>query len=100
MHRALRSDDSQLLHLLVAEARRQAQLELELRGAAALGRRVFTRHLDVSALPTLVLRVHLHRDRGARREACGEELLRARSLVVAAFVLGLVSEQVMSADVD
>src|SRR5690349_24019959 len=69
MHRALRGDDLQLRHLLVAEVRRQAQRERELRRAAALGGDVVAGDLDVAQIPALARGVHLDRDRRTGRQA-------------------------------
>ena len=45
---------------------------------------------EVADVPVLAVGVHLHRHRGAGREAGGEQLLRARAGVVAALVPRLV----------
>src|SRR5688500_18288800 len=67
--RALGRDDLEALDLLVGRVLGQAQDQLELRGAAALGRRVGALDLDVPEVPALALGVHLDGDRGARGEA-------------------------------
>ena len=64
--------------------------ELELRRPAALGGLVVAVDLEAGEVPALALGVHLHRDRGARGERGGEQLLGARTEVLAADVLGLV----------
>src|SRR3954451_2908414 len=100
MHRALRGDDAEALDHLVAQRVGEAHDEVEAGRAAALGRRVVDADLDVADVPALALGVHLHRDRGARREARGEQLLRTGARVVAALVGGLVDRQAVFADLD
>ena len=45
--------------------------------------------------PTLAVRIHPHRDRCARREAGGEQLVRVRTCIAAANRIGLVSGPLM-----
>src|SRR4051794_4260310 len=100
MHRALRGDDAQALDLIGAELLGEAHDELEARRAAAVRRRVVAGHLDASDVPTLAVRVHLHRDRGARGEAGGEQLERLGTGVASAHVGALVDRQLVAADLD
>src|SRR5512133_93613 len=98
VHRALRRDDPQALHLLLVERLGQAQDEAEASGTAALGGRVLADDLDAADVPALARRVHLHRDGGARGQARGQQLLWAWSRVAAARVRGLVDAQIVAAD--
>src|SRR3954447_10381419 len=100
VHRALGGDDPQALDLLGRHAGRQPQHEVELRRAPALGRGVLDGHLALGDVPPLAGGVHLHRDRGTRREAGREQLLRARRGVLPAVVLGLVGRHRVRADRD
>ena len=65
-----------------------------------LGGRVVAVDLDAGQVPALALPVHLHRDRRARGERRGEQLLRARADVLAADVLGLVRDEAVLAHTD
>ena len=67
--------------------------ELELRRAAALGRRVLDVDREAAGVPALALGVHLHRDRRAGGERRGQQLLRARALVLAAGLDRLVDRE-------
>src|SRR5438309_957499 len=98
--RTLGGDDAQLVDLLLGAAARQAHHELEVRQAAAVGRRVLALDLDRPDVPSLALGVHLHRDRGARGQACRQQLLRTWALVVAAVLGRLVGDYLMLPDVD
>ncbi|CAA9531776.1 MAG: hypothetical protein AVDCRST_MAG30-3857 [uncultured Solirubrobacteraceae bacterium] len=100
MHRALGGDHLQALDLLRGEVVGHPHDELELRRAAALGRAVVALDLEAFDVPALALRVHLHRDRGAGGERRGQQLLRARPLVLAAGVLGLVGQEPVVADLE
>src|SRR3954447_6444553 len=96
--RALGGNHAQALDLLLGEAGGQSERQREAGGAAALGGRVLRLDLDAADVPALALGVHLHRDRGARREAGREQLLRTRRGVVTAGVVGLVGQQPVLAD--
>src|SRR4051794_14413091 len=98
VHGALGGDHAQALDLLAAEPLGEPQHEPEARRATPLGGGVLARALAPADVPALARGVHLHRDRGARREACGEQLLRARADVVAAHVPMLVDDHVVRAD--
>src|SRR3954453_22413805 len=98
--RALGGDDAQALDLLVAQVVGQPQHELELGGTAALRGRVLAYDLDAADVPALALGVHLHRHRGARREARGQQLLRARRRVLTPDVGRLVGGEIVPADLD
>jgi len=93
-------DHPQALDLLVGQVRGQTRDQLELGRTSALGRAVLDVHLDVAQLPTLARRVHLDRDRRARGEADGEQLLGVGSGVLAAGLQRLVDDQLVIADLD
>src|SRR3954454_7479677 len=96
--RALGGNHAQALDLLLAQVGREAQREAEAGGAAALGGRVLRLDLDAADVPALALRVHLHGDRGTRREAGCKQLLGARRAVLTALVERLVCQQAVLAD--
>src|SRR3954471_5957643 len=98
--RALGGDHPQLVHLVLAEALREAHDEVEPRRAAAVGGRVVARDLDAAHVPSLALRVHLHRDGCTGREAGGEQLERLRGGVGATDLGALVDRELVAADLD
>src|SRR4051794_29215981 len=98
--RALGGDLHQALDLVLLEAVREADDELEPGRAAALGGRVLAVDLHGTDVPALALGVHLERDRGARGQGSGQQLLGAGGDVVAARVEGLVRADVVVADAD
>src|ERR671918_140916 len=100
VHRALSADLHQPLALIFRQLLWELHGHLEARERAALRGRVV--HVDgyFADVPPLPLGVHLHRDRRARGEARGEQLLRARPAVLAALVARLVSGERVPTDLD
>ena len=76
------------------------RLRSNLRRTAAFGRRVLDVDLDVADVPALAGGVHLHRDRGTRRQTGGEQLLWVRAGVLAAGREPLVDREPVVAHLD
>src|SRR5206468_11614043 len=92
--------DLELGDLVVGELGGEAEDDLELGRAPALGGGVLAVDLDEAEIPALALGVHLHGHGGARGKAGGEELLGAGALVVPAGAPLLVDPDVVVAHAD